>query len=65
MELLACIHCADRFYVPGVGFSDTSCCPHCGGSLSLALHDIASIPLDARSLNSDPSSAAEAPRVAA
>ena len=65
MELLACTNCAHRFYVLGVGFPDTCRCPHCGGSLSLALHDIASIPLDARCLHSYRSSAVEAPRAAA
>ena len=53
MDLLACCECGHRFYVLGVGFSDPRGCPHCGGDLNLALHDMASIPLDARWLDSD------------
>jgi hypothetical protein len=58
MDLLACSECGDRFYVPGVRLSDSRGCPHCGGGLNLALHQMASIPLDARWLYSDRSSGA-------
>jgi hypothetical protein len=59
MDLLACSQCGRRFYVPGVGPSDSNCCPQCGGGLGLALHRINSIPLDARWLDAGvaPSSA--------
>lgn len=50
MDLLACAECGRRFYAPGLGSSESRCCSQCGGGLSLALHDIASIPLDARCL---------------
>jgi predicted nucleic acid-binding Zn-ribbon protein len=53
MDLFACSKCGDQFYVPGVGSSDRRGCPHCGGGLNLALHDVASIPLDARWLDPD------------
>jgi len=59
MDLLACSECGDRFYVPGVRLSDSRGCPHCGGGLNLALHHMASIPLDARWLDSDRSSGAD------
>ena len=65
MDLVACCECGHRFYVLGVGFSDPRGCPHCGGDLNLALHDMASIPLDARWLDSDRPFVAEAPTVAA
>jgi predicted nucleic acid-binding Zn-ribbon protein len=64
VDLLACTSCGDRFYVMGVGFSDTRGCPHCGGGLSHSLYDTASIPLDARWIDSDRYSDAEAPTLA-
>lgn len=51
MDLLACSECEHRFYVPGVEPSDGRRCPQCGGGLALAVHRIASIPLDARWLD--------------
>jgi hypothetical protein len=48
MDLLACSECVCRFYVPGVAASDRHCCPQCGADLVLAVHGMASIPLDAR-----------------
>jgi hypothetical protein len=48
MDLLACSECDHRFYAPGLGSADIRCCPQCGGGLALALHDMTSIPLDAR-----------------
>jgi hypothetical protein len=51
MDLLACSKCVCRFYVPGVAASDGHCCPQCGGDLVLAVHGMASIPLDARWLD--------------
>jgi hypothetical protein len=51
MDLLACAQCACRFYLPGVWNSGRRCCPQCGGDLHLAVHDMASIPLDARWLD--------------
>lgn len=51
MDLLACSQCGRRFYVPGVGPSESRCCTHCGGGLGLALHGMTSIPLDARGLD--------------
>ncbi len=51
MDLLACSECEHRFYVPAVGPLDSRCCPHCGGGLTLALHGMTSIPLDARWLD--------------
>jgi hypothetical protein len=47
--------------VLGVGFTDPRDCPNCGGGLSLAVRDMASIPLDARWLDSDRPFPAEAP----
>jgi hypothetical protein len=51
MDLLACSECGRRFYTLGLGSSESRCCSHCGGGLSLTLHGITSIPLDARWLN--------------
>jgi hypothetical protein len=51
MDLLACSQCGSRFYVPGVGPSESRCCSQCGGDLVLALHGMRSIPLDARRLD--------------
>jgi hypothetical protein len=51
MDLLACVECGHRFYVPGEGASDNHCCPSCGGSLDISLHGMKSIPLDARWLD--------------
>jgi hypothetical protein len=51
MDLLACSECVCRFYVPGVAASDGHRCPQCGGDLVLAVHGMASIPLDARWLD--------------
>lgn len=51
MDLLACAECEHRFYVSGVAASDGMRCPQCGGSLALAAHGLASIPLDARWLD--------------
>jgi hypothetical protein len=48
MDLLACSECDHRFYAPGLGSADIHCCPQCGGGLALAMHDMRSIPLDAR-----------------
>ena len=48
MDLLACSECDHRFYAPGLGSDHIHCCPQCGGSLALAMHDMKSIPLDAR-----------------
>jgi hypothetical protein len=48
MDLLACSQCGHRFYAPGAGSVDSRGCPQCGGGLTLALHDMTSIPLDAR-----------------
>ena len=46
MDLLACSQCDHRFYAPG---SDRiHSCPQCGAGLALAMHDMTSIPLDAR-----------------
>lgn len=54
MDLLACSKCGDQFYLPGAGHSAArGCCPNCGGDLCLALRDMASIPLNARWLDSD------------
>jgi hypothetical protein len=65
MDLLACRECGHRFYVLGLGFSDPRGCPYCGGGLNLALHDMASIPLDARWIDSDRPFVDESPAVAA
>ena len=51
MDLLACSECERRFYVPGAAASDGRQCPRCGGGLVLAVHRMASIPLDARWLD--------------
>jgi hypothetical protein len=51
MDLLACSECDHRFYAPGLGSADIHCCPQCGGGLALAMHDMTSIPLDARWLD--------------
>jgi hypothetical protein len=51
MDLLTCVECEHRFYVPGVAASDSRRCTDCGGALDLALHGIASIPLDAHWLD--------------
>jgi hypothetical protein len=48
MDLLACSECDHRFYAPGLGSANIRCCPQCGGGLALAMHDMTSIPLDAR-----------------
>jgi hypothetical protein len=50
MDLLACPSCDRRFYALMAGTWDSRC-PRCGSELSLALKDIASIPLDARGLD--------------
>src|SRR5436190_9327983 len=60
MDLLACSRCERRFYLTA-GSADGNWCSHCGGSLEVALHHIASIPLDARWL--DPRLAARAPEL--
>jgi predicted nucleic acid-binding Zn-ribbon protein len=52
MDLLACTKCGDQFYLPGVRTPTGRGCPNCGGDLCFALRDIASIPLDARWLDS-------------
>ena len=51
MDLLACSQCGSRFYVPGIGPSESRCCSQCGAGLDLALHGMTSIPLDARWLD--------------
>ena len=51
MDLLACSPCDHRFYAPGHGPADSRRCPQCGGGLTLALHGMTSIPLDARWLD--------------
>jgi hypothetical protein len=51
MDLLACSECGGRFYVPGIGASESRRCSHCGGGLSLARQGITSIPPDARWLD--------------
>src|SRR3954453_12121754 len=51
MDLLACSECECRFYVPGLTASDDRHCPQCGADLALAVHGLASIPLDARWLS--------------
>ena len=51
MDLLACSQCDHRFYAPGHGPADHRGCPQCGGGLTLALHGMTSIPLDARWLD--------------
>jgi hypothetical protein len=51
MDLLVCSECDHSFYAPGLGSADIRCCPHCGGGLALAMHDLTSIPLDARWLD--------------
>jgi hypothetical protein len=62
MDVLACSECGYRFYVPGVGPSESRCCSQCGGDLVLALDGVTSIPLDARWL--DPRvTPADAPKV--
>ena len=65
MDLLACTNCGDQFYLPGTGGPAGCGCPNCGGDLCLALRDMASIPLEARSLDSDRDSVTEALRIAA
>jgi hypothetical protein len=52
MDLLACSQCGHRFYVPGPDASNVRRCSQCGTDLELAEHRIASIPLDARWLDS-------------
>jgi hypothetical protein len=59
MDLLACLQCTHRFYVPGAGDLDGRWCPQCGGGLGLSLRGTTSIPLDARWL--DPRAAAADP----
>jgi hypothetical protein len=51
MDLVGCTQCDRRFYMPGVGPSESRCCSQCGGDLVLALHGVTSIPLDARWLD--------------
>jgi hypothetical protein len=51
MDLVACTQCDRRFYVPGVGPSESRCCSQCGGDLVVALNGVTSIPLDARWLD--------------
>lgn len=51
MDLLACSDCEQRFYLPGVGPSDSRWCPERGGGLDLALQGMRSIPLDAHWLD--------------
>jgi hypothetical protein len=65
MDLLACTECGDQFYLPGTGGPAGCGCPNCGGDLCLALRDMASIPLEARWLDSDRFFEAEAPTVTA
>jgi hypothetical protein len=61
MDLLACSECDHRFYAPGLGSADIRCCPQCGGGLALAIHDLTSIPLDARWI--DPRAGPDRPEV--
>jgi hypothetical protein len=51
MDLLACSECDHRFYASGLASAGLHCCPQCGGSLDLAIHDMRSIPLDAHWLD--------------
>jgi PHP family Zn ribbon phosphoesterase len=51
MDLLACLRCDGRFYLPGMGAPESRRCPQCGGDLLVSMHGISSIPLDARSLD--------------
>jgi hypothetical protein len=59
VNLVACSECDHRFYGVGVGLPERHRCPRCGGGLDLSLHDITSIPLDARWL--DPAAARRDP----
>lgn len=51
MDLLSCDQCGHRFYTPGQATLELYLCTHCGGHLEVSRHGIASIPLDAKWLD--------------